>query len=231
VNPIVGETNDGVLNNIREITVTKDHVLQAMELAAKGPVAEGCVGAGTGTICFGWKGGIGTSSRCLPEKLGGYQVGALVQTNFGGILQIDGILVSKKLDRDDLKREREDNSADGSIMIVLATDAPLSDRNLARLARRALAGLARTGASMSNGSGDYAIAFSSSAEVRRTPERRNQVWSYPDLPNDRMSPLFQAAIETTEEAIYNSMCMAETMTGYCGANVAALPFSFLALKS
>lgn len=229
VNPVVGETNDGVLNNIRKMAVLKEHVSQAIDSASSGPVAEGCVGAGTGTVCFGWKGGMGTSSRLLPPlgKLGGYRVGALVQTNFGGVLQMDGIPVGKKLGQYYLKDVLDNDSADGSIMIVIATDAPLSDRNLKRLAKRGLTGLARTGASMSNGSGDYVIAFSTAEEVRRTAERRNKVWAYPEVPNDWMSPLFQAAIEVTEEAIYNSLCMAETMIGYREAKVVALPFSFL----
>lgn len=224
VNSVVGETNDGVLNNIRKMAVTKEHVIQTIEVVVSGPVAEGCIGAGTGTVCFGWKSGIGTSSRVIPEKLGGYTIGALVQTNFGGVLQVNGIPVGKKLGQYYLKDYLEDPSADGSVMIVLATDAPLSDRNLKRLARRGLAGLARTGASMSNGSGDYVIAFSVAEKVRRTPERRRNVWSYPEVPNDLMSPLFQAAIEATEEAVYNSLCMAQTMTGYQGRTVEALPF-------
>jgi D-aminopeptidase len=225
VNSVVGETNDGFLNNIRKMSVTKEHVRQAIDNASSGPVAEGCVGAGTGTICFGWKGGIGTSSRVLPPsgKLGGYMVGVLVQTNFGGVLQMDGIPVGKELGQYYLKAYLEDNSTDGSIMIVIATDAPLSDRNLKRLAKRGLAGLARTGASMSNGSGDYVIAFSTSEAVRRTEERRSKVWAYPEVPNDLMSPLFQAAIETTEEAIYNSLCIAETMRGYQGRTISSLP--------
>jgi D-aminopeptidase len=222
VNPVVGETNDGLLNNIRKLAVTKDHVIRALAQAASGPVPEGCVGAGTGTVCFGWKGGIGTSSRLLPGKLGGYALGALVQTNFGGVLQVDGIPVGKQLGQYALKEDLEAASADGSIMIVLATDAPLSDRSLKRLARRGLAGLARTGASMSNGSGDYVIAFSAAGEVRRTPKRRGQVWAYPELPNDQTSPLFQAAVEASEEAIYNSLCMAETMEGYLNRKVNAL---------
>ena len=230
VNPVVGETNDGVLNNIRKMAITKEHVLQAIEVASSDAVAEGCVGAGTGTVCFGWKGGIGTSSRLLPEKLGGHTVGALVQTNFGGVLQIDGIPVSKKFGQYYLKEKLEKSSVDGSIMIVLATDASLSDRNLKRLAQRGLAGLARTGASMSNGSGDYVIAFSVAEEVRRTLERRSKVRAYPEVPNDLMSPLFQAAIEATEEAIYNSLCMAEMMKGYHGVKMAALPFSFVENK-
>ncbi len=226
VNPIVGETNDGVLNNIRRMAVTKEHVMAALEQASSGPVPEGCVGAGTGTVCFGWKGGIGTSSRRLPGKLGGFTVGALVQTNYGGVLQMDGVPLGKKLGQYYLKEQLDQPPADGSIMIVLATDAPLSDRNLKRLAKRGLAGLARTGTSLSNGSGDYAVAFSTAGEVRRTPERRRSTWAYPEVPNEGMSPLFQAAIEATEEAIYNSLCMAETMIGYHGAKVAALPLSF-----
>ena len=230
VNPVVGETNDGILNNIRKMLVTKEDVIEAIQGASSGPVAEGCVGAGTGTICFGWKGGIGTSSRLLPAPLGGYTLGVLVQTNFGGVLQMDGIPVGRKLGQYNLKETLESTSADGSIMIVLATDAPLSDRNLKRLAKRGLAGLARTGASMSNGSGDYAIAFSAAEDVRRTPERRMRVWAYPEVPNDGMSPLFQAAIEATEEAIYNSLCKAETMIGYHSLKIEALPLSFLKRK-
>jgi len=222
VNPIVGETNDGALNNIRKMFITKEHVIRVIQNASSGAVAEGCVGAGTGTVCFGWKGGIGTSSRVLPKSLGEYTVGVLVQSNFGGVLQMDGIPVGKKLGQYYLKDKLDDASADGSIMIIVATDAPLSDRNLKRLAKRGLAGLARAGSSMSNGSGDYVIAFSTAENVRRTAERRSQVWSYPEVPNDLMSPLFQAVIESTEEAIYNSLCMAETMTGYRGHTVEAL---------
>jgi D-aminopeptidase len=150
-----------------------------------------------------------------------------VQSNFGGVLQIDGIPVGKKLGQYYLKDQLTDASADGSIMIVVATDAPLSDRNLKRLARRGLAGLAQTGASMSNGSGDYVIAFSTAEDVRRTTERRSQVWAYPEMPNDLMSPLFQAVIEATAEAIYNSLSMAETMTGYRNQTVEALPLEQL----
>jgi D-aminopeptidase len=194
-------------------------------------VAEGAVGAGTGTVAFGWKGGIGTSSRVLPESLGGYTVGVLVQSNFGGVLQILGIPIGKALGQHYLKgavvarsvvRSRQE-CPDGSIMMIVATDAPLSDRNLTRLARRALAGLARTGASMSNGSGDYVIAFSTAKGVRRTLERRAQECTVQELPNERVSPLFQAAIESTEEAIYNSLLMATTVTGYRGVTVRALP--------
>ena len=227
VNPVVGETNDGYLNNIRKMAVTKEHVREGINRAATGAIQEGCVGACTGTVCFGWKGGVATSSRILPRNLSGYTVGALVQTNFGGVLQMDGIPVGKRLGQYYLKEQLNQPSTDGSIMIILATDAPLSDRNLKRIAKRGLVGLARTGASMSNGSGDYVIAFSTAAEVRRTPERRNQVWAYPEVPNALMSPLFESAIEATEEAIYNSLCMAETMTGYRGVTVPALPLPFV----
>lgn len=223
VNPVVGETNDGWLNDIRARAVKKESVLDALIAAESGPVEEGCVGAGTGTVCFGWKGGIGTSSRVLPKSLGGYTVGALVQSNFGGVLQMDGLPIGKKLGQHYLKDELEDASADGSIMIVIATDASLSDRNLLRLAKRGLAGLARTGASMGNGSGDYVIAFSTNEDVRRIVERRSKVWSYPEIANELTSPLFQAAIEATEEAVYSSLCMAETMTGFRGRTVKALP--------
>jgi D-aminopeptidase len=233
VNPIAGETNDGKLNNIRARALTVEHMRMALENAREGPVAEGCVGAGTGTVCFGWKGGIGGSSRVLRESLGGYTLGALVQSNFGGVLQIGA---SHLLRPGQSSREASTGltdkahpsgathppGTDGSIMIILATDAPLSDRNLTRLARRGLAGLARAGADMSNGSGDYVIAFSTHEAVRRTPERRKGVWPYPEVPNDLMSPLFQAAIECTEEAIYNSLTMATTMTGN-GVTVEALP--------
>lgn len=220
VNPIVGETNDGWLNDIRARRLTSEEIATAIQNAREGAVTEGAVGAGTGTIAFGWKGGMGTSSRRLPESLGGFTLGALVQTNFGGVLQMAGVPVGQALGP--YLKDRLESSADGSIMIVLATDAPLSDRNLTRLARRALAGLARTGAAFSNGSGDYALAFSTAEGVRRTSSRRAQVTHYPEWPNDQMSPLFQAAIEATEEAIYNSLCMAETMSGFRGT-VAALP--------
>jgi D-aminopeptidase len=227
VNPLVGETNDGWLNNIRVRAVKKESALQAIEVAESGLVEEGCVGAGTGTICFGWKGGIGTSSRVLPKSLGGYTVGVLVQSNFGGVLQMNGLPVGKALGQYYLKQELDGASADGSIMIIVATDAPLADRNLKRLAKRGLAGLARTGASMSNGSGDYVIAFSTTEEVRRTAERRSQVGAYPEVSNDRMSPLFQAVIEATEESIYNSLYKATAMTGYQGRTVQALPLESL----
>ncbi len=223
VNAVVGETNDGYLNNIRARALTPAFIQQAITNATSGPVAEGCVGAGTGTITFGWKGGIGTSSRMLPENLGGYTVGVLVQTNYGGVLQMMGVPVGQHLNQYYLRDALDQGDADGSIMIVIATDAPLSDRNLTRLARRALAGLARTGASMTNGSGDYVLAFSTAESVRRTPERRQSLTSVADLPNSRVSPLFQATIEATEEAIYNALVAATTTTGYQGRTIEALP--------
>jgi D-aminopeptidase len=223
VNPVVGETNDGWLNDIRKRALTSDMIRQAIETAREGKVEEGAVGAGTGTVAFGWKGGIGSNSRRLPESLGSYTVGALVQSNFGGVLQILGAPLGLELGRYAFKDELATPGVDGSIMIVLATDAPLSDRNLSRLARRALAGLARTGAAMSNGSGDYALAFSTAEEVRRTPRRRSRLAGMRELPNERVSPLFLAAIETAEEAIYNSLLQAVTVSGYHGHIAEALP--------
>ena len=209
---MVGETNDGGLNDIRARVVTAADVVRAIETASGGPVEQGAVGAGTGTIAFGFKGGIGTSSRKLPISLGGFTVGVLVQSNFGGVLSMDGTPVGVPLGRYFLRQEVEAERADGSIMIVVATDAPLSDRNLERLADRAFAGLARTGAAFSNGSGDYAIAFSTAEGVRRTLERRGGQATVADWPNDRMSPLFVAVAEATEEAILNSLLKAETTT-------------------
>jgi D-aminopeptidase len=223
VNPVVGETNDGRLNNIRCRTLTPEMIRGAVRDAKPGPVAEGSVGAGTGTMAFGWKGGIGTSSRVIPKGLGGYTVGVLVQSNFGGVLQILGRPVGRALGRYYLQDALDDGDADGSIMMILATDAPLSDRNLTRLARRALFGLARTGASFSDGSGDYAIAFSVAGDVRRTPKRRKARSAIDDLPNDLVSPLFQAAIESTEEAILNSLFTATTISGHNGSVGQAIP--------
>jgi len=223
VNPIVGETNDSRLNDIRRRVLTSCDILAAMIGASGGPVAEGVVGAGTGTIAFGWKGGIGTSSRQLPQPLGGYMLGVLVQSNFDGVLQILGVPVGRKLGRHYLREFTGPAETPGSIMIVVATDAPLSDRNLTRLARRALAGLARTGAAMSSGSGDYVLAFSTAEEVRRTPACRSRASALLELPNAEVSPLFEAAIEATEEAIYNSLFTARTTQGYRGAIAEALP--------
>jgi D-aminopeptidase len=228
VNPLVGECNDGFLNDIRRRAVTEEHALAAIASASNGPVAEGCVGAGTGVVAFGWKGGIGTSSRRLPAQLGGWTVGALVQANFGGVLQIDGLAVGQALGQHYLRDELDRGDADGSIIIVLACDAPLSDRSLTRLARRGLAGLARSGAAMSDGSGDYALAFSTAESVRRTPQRRAGVATVEDLANAAMSPLFLAAIEATEEAIANALAMATSMAGTQGHSVAALPLDRIA---
>jgi D-aminopeptidase len=222
VNAVVGETNDGFLNDIRARAVTREHVLRALREASAGAVEEGAVGAGTGTVAFGWKGGIGSSSRRLPASLGGYTVGVLVQSNYGGVLQILGAPIGRELGQHYLRDELDRGDADGSIMIVLATDAPLEPRNLERLAQRAILGLARTGSPMTNGSGDYVIAFSTAESVRRTPERRRAVQPVEAVPNDRMSPLFQAAVEATEEAILNSLFRATDTAGHRG-RVEALP--------
>jgi D-aminopeptidase len=220
VNAVVGETNDGRLNDIRGRHVTKRHVIEAIEKAAGGVVEEGNAGAGTGTICFGFKGGIGTSSRVLPAALGGYTAGVLVQTNYGGILQIEGVPVGRLLGRYYL-REHAEPAPGGSCMIVIATDAPVDARNLKRLASRSILGLGATGSSTSNGSGEYAIAFSTRNRVPMSPSGRTLHGEY--LGNDAMSPLFQAVKEATEEAVYNSMFLAETMTGHRGQRVEALP--------
>jgi D-aminopeptidase len=210
VNAVVGETNDGYLNDIRGRALTSAQILQAIRSAHAGTVEEGAVGAGTGTVAFGWKGGIGTSSRRVPAVSGGWTVGLLVQTNYGGVLSIDGQRIGEELGQFYLKDELAGKSPDGSIMVVIATDAPLTDRNLVRLARRAVAGIARTGSSFSNGSGDYVIAFSTAAEVRRTAAKRAGAAQFTELSNDNVSPLFQAVVEATEEAIYNSLLMATT---------------------
>lgn len=222
VNAVVGETNDGYLNDIRGRHVTKADARRAIETARTGKVDEGAVGAGTGTVAFGWKGGIGTSSRKLPASLGGWTVGVLVQSNYGGVLNVAGVPVGVRLGKYDFKTEIEQRKADGSVVIVIATDAPVSDRNLRRIAERAFAGIARTGSSFSNGSGDYAIAFSTNAAVRRTPERRSATASVEAIPNDAMSPLFQAVAEATEEAVLNSLFTAKTVAGHNGT-IEALP--------
>jgi D-aminopeptidase len=220
VNALVGETNDGGLNDIRGFHVRREHVLAAIRDATDGPVAEGSIGAGAGTQAFGWKGGIGTASRRLPARYQGHTLGVLVQSNYGGVLTIDGAPVGKELGRYTFREPQAQNpeargpkaqapSPDGSCMIVVATDAPLTARDLKRLAARALFGLARTGSSYSNGSGDFAIAFSTA----RTG---------PPLPTDALSPLFQAALEATEEAVYNSLLRATTVTGN-GTTVEAIP--------
>ncbi|HEX4681465.1 MAG TPA: P1 family peptidase [Gemmatimonadaceae bacterium] len=210
INPVVAETNDGTLNDIRARPIRPEHVRSALTSATTGPVAEGAVGAGAGTIAFGWKGGIGTSSRVLPQALGGYTVGVLVQTNFGGILQVLGAPVGKELGQYAFQRESQSpgDRGDGSCVMVVATDAPLSDRNLERLAARAIMGLSRTGSSAANGSGDYVLAFSTSTKVRRAFNAQRLTTE--ELANEQMSGLFQATVEATEEAIYNSLFMATT---------------------
>jgi D-aminopeptidase len=214
VNALVGETNDGGLNDIRSLPVRAEHVEAAIRDAAEGPVREGTVGAGTGTLCFGWKGGIGTSSRRLPSRLGGYTLGVLVQTNFGGVLTIDGAPVGRELAR--YAYAPEPARQDGSCMIVVATDAPIDARDLKRVAARAVFGLARTGSSYSNGSGEFAIAFTTAPALRvshgdREPRARTI------LPPEGVSPLFQAALEATEEAVYNSLLQATPVTSRVGS--------------
>lgn len=232
VNPLVGETNDGYLNDIRARPISEQDVIASIRNAKDGPVEEGCVGAGTGTVAFGFKGGIGTSSRKLPPALGGYTVGVLVQTNFGGILTIAGAPVGRELGKYYLKdyvegaktsgrRTQPTQNPNGSIMIVIATDAPIRHRNLSRLAARAMMGLARTGSSGSNGSGDFAIAFSTAPELRI---KAGHPQAATELDNESMSPLFEAVIEATEEAIYNSLFRACDMQGH-GHSVEALPIA------
>ena len=222
INPVVAETNDGTLNDIRDRPITPAHVRAALAAASTGPVAEGSVGAGTGTVAFGWKGGIGTSSRVLPKSLGGWTVGVLVQTNFGGILQVLGAPVGRELGQYAFQRDAESpgERGDGSCVMVVATDAPLSDRNLERLAARAIMGLARTGSSASNGSGDYVLAFSTSEKVRRRYDAARLETE--ELANEPMSGLFEATVEATEEAIYNSLFEATTTTGN-GHTIQAIP--------
>lgn len=226
VNPIVGETNDSIVNNMWSDAIGRDEVFAALNTASAGPVAEGSVGAGTGTQAFGWKGGIGTSSRVLPESLGGYTIGALVQTNFGGTLSINGAPVGRELGqyayRDELAGDAaKDDREDGSIMMVIATDAPLNARSLDRLAQRAMMGLARTGSFAHNGSGDYVIAFSTHEEVRRPRESVAPV-DAPALVNASMSPLFAATAEATEEAVYNAIFRATSISSRRGT-LTAIP--------
>jgi D-aminopeptidase len=226
VNALVGETNDGGLNDIRTLPVTREHVLAAIRGAREGAVAEGSVGAGTGTVAFGWKGGIGTSSRRLPERQGGYMLGVLVQTNYGGVLTIDGAPVGRELGRYAFAPgSGSGDAADGSCMIVVATDAPLESRDLKRLAARAVFGLARTGSSYSHGSGDFAIAFTTSLE-RRVRFGEGEPRARSVLPSEATSPLFQAALEATEEAVYNSLLQATSVTAR-GRTVEALPIDRL----
>lgn len=232
INPLVAETNDGGLNDIRGRHITREDVSSAIRNARGGPVEEGSVGAGTGTVAFSWKGGIGTASRKLPASLGGFTLGVLVQSNFGGVLMIDGVPVGEELGRyylreavtgDDQKSEiRNPKSGDGSIIIVIATDAPVDHRQLMRLASRSMVGLGRTGSSMTNGSGDYAIAFSTANRINAA----DRIRSISVLGNEAMSPLFQAVIEATEEAIINSLLRATTVTG-SGRTIEAIPIDKL----
>ena len=220
VNPVVGETNDARVNNMWADPVQREQVFAALANASGGPVEEGSVGAGTGTQAFGWKGGIGTSSRVLPDSLGGYTVGVLVQTNYGGTLTMNGAPVGRELGTYSYRQQLEalgedDHQEDGSIMMVLATDAPLNARSLDRIAMRSIMGLARTGSFASNGSGDYVIAFSTDPGVRR-PRSSDAPVNTPSLVNESMSPLFAAAAEATEEAIYNAIFKATTVTSTRG---------------
>ncbi len=225
VNAVVGETNDGYLNDIRGRHVKSSDVVEAIRRAKGGPVEEGCVGAGAGTVCFGWKGGIGTSSRVLPDDLGGFTVGVLVQSNYGGILEIDGVPVGRRLGQYSFKRNVENPdyllSPDGSCMMVVFTDAPLDARNLERLAKRAFMGMAKTGGIASNGSGDYVIAVS--VNKGNLIDESKRFYRPTLLRNDDMSPLFEAAIEATAEALWNSLFMAVDTRGRDGRVVPALP--------
>ncbi|HMP28765.1 MAG TPA: P1 family peptidase [Saprospiraceae bacterium] len=222
VNVVVGETNDGYLNDIRGRHVLEEHVISAIKKASSSSVEEGNVGAGTGTICMGFKGGIGTSSRVLPKSKGGYTVGVLVQTNFGGILSIDGVPVGKEF-KNHYMMDEVPYTVDGSCMIIIATDAPLSDRNLERLAKRSFLAFGKVGSFSSNGSGDYSLAFSTHKDSRI----KNDTQSKPELSNEQMSPLFLAVLEATEEAIYNSLLTAQDLTGYKNRTVKALPIQEL----
>lgn len=223
VNAVVGETNDGRLNDIRGRHVTPEHVLEAIRSASGGPVAEGNAGAGTGTVCFGFKGGIGTSSRVLPATRGGYTVGVLVQTNYGGILQVNGVPVGLELGRYSFRNNVNEYKEDGSCMIVVMTDAPLTSRNLKRLASRAFAGMMRTGASGSDGSGDYVIAASTAEDLRIPYSSGSMYQEWREIRNDEMDLLFQAVAEATEEAIINSLFAAETEKARNGMTIPALP--------
>ena len=230
VNPVVGETNDARVNNMWADPVRREHVRDALRTATSGPVAEGSIGAGTGTQAFGWKGGIGTSSRILTGSLGGYTVGVLVQTNYGGVLKMNGAPVGRELGTYSFAGElgpsiNGENQEDGSIMMVVATDAPLNARNLNRLAMRAVMGLARTGSFASNGSGDYVIAFSTHADLRQ-PRESDAPVTKPELVNTSMSPLFAATAEATEEAIYNAIFKATTVTSSRGT-LEAIPIDKL----
>ncbi|SFS69319.1 DmpA family aminopeptidase [Sphingobacterium wenxiniae] len=223
VNSVVGETNDGGLNDIRGRHIQASHVIEAIHTAAAGPIAEGNVGAGTGTECLGFKGGIGTASRKLPSSKGGYTVGVLVQSNFGGVLAVNGAPIGRELRNFYMKDPKDTYKADGSCMIVIATDAPLSSRNLKRLAKRSYIAFGNVGAFSSNGSGDYSIAFSTHPDVRIPHNSKDMELTTIDINNNDMSALFMAVWEATEEAILNSMFMAEDMKGRDGRELKAIP--------
>lgn len=225
VNPIVGETNDGGLNDIRKRYLTKEHILQAVINADTGIVKEGNVGAGTGTSCLGFKGGIGTASRLLPKSRGGYTVGVLVQTNFGGILQINGVPVGIELGNHKFSSINKEYMEDGSCLIVIMTDAPLNPKNLKRLASRAIFGIARTGGIASNSSGDFAIAVSTAKDTRIPYSSDSMFEEFKVLRNDNLDLLFEAVIEATEEAIINSLFAAETVIGKDNSKVESLPIN------
>jgi D-aminopeptidase len=223
VNAVVGETNDGDLNDIRKRVLSKQNMLEALSVAKTGKVLEGNVGAGAGTVCFGYKGGIGTSSRILPKSKGGYTVGVLVQSNFGGVLRIGGIEIGKVLDNHKFKNLEKAYKDDGSCMMVVITDAPLNAKSLKRLAARSMLGLARTGGIGANGSGDYVIAISTAKDLSIAHESKEMYETFKVLRNNDLDLLFLATIEATEEAIINSLFAAEDLTGYNGFKVKALP--------
>jgi D-aminopeptidase len=223
VNAVVGETNDSWLNDIRGMHVTEADVISALSAATNGPVEEGSIGAGTGTSCFHFKGGIGTSSRKVPEDFGGYTVGVLVQTNYNGVLTINGAPVGRELEVFPLSEYTKEQRSEGSCMIVVATDAPLSTTNLKRLAKRAVLGLGRTGSSMENGSGDYVIAFSTAYRITDNSGILDSPVAF--VSNNKMNTLFMAVVEATEEAVYNSMFKAISVTGRDGHTVEAIPIN------
>jgi D-aminopeptidase len=224
INPVVGETNDGALNAIRSRPIRPEDVVAALERADTGAVEEGSVGAGRGTVAFGFKGGIGTASRRLPASLGGWTVGVLVQANYGGILQMDGLAVGERAERYSYRRQLLEERGDGSIIVVIATDAPLTERQLERVAARAMGGIARTGSDLSHGSGDYAVAFSTHPELRRP--RSGATRTSPALVDDAIAPVFLGAIEATEEAIYNAL-VAATPVSAKGRTIEPVPIALI----
>jgi D-aminopeptidase len=223
VNSVVGETNDGGLNDIRRRYISKEHVLEALKNAQTGNIEEGNVGAGAGTVCFGFKGGIGTSSRILPKSKGGFTVGVLVQSNFGGVLQINGVPIGIELEKHKFSKIDQEYKDDGSCMIVVLTDAPLNQKNLKRLAARAMLGLARTGGIAANGSGDYVIAASTAKDLRIAHNSDSMYETFNVLRNNDLDLLFEAVIEATEEAIINSLFAAESLSGFENTKIEALP--------